>query len=70
MAKRIRSLRCPICRKVVKASDPEYPFCGDRCRLLDLGKWASGGYVISSPITDTSEDAPETKNPRASNDED
>jgi uncharacterized protein len=54
----------------VKASDPEYPFCGDRCRLLDLGKWASGGYVISSPITDTSEDAPETKNPRASNDED
>jgi endogenous inhibitor of DNA gyrase (YacG/DUF329 family) len=70
MAKRIRSLRCPICKKIVNAGDPEFPFCSDRCRLIDLGKWASGGYVISSPITDTSEDAPEVQNPRASNDED
>jgi hypothetical protein len=23
-----------------------------RCRVIDLGKWASGGYVISSPIHD------------------
>jgi endogenous inhibitor of DNA gyrase (YacG/DUF329 family) len=23
--------------------------------LIDLGKWASGGYVISSPLTDTSD---------------
>lgn len=29
-----------------------FPFCSDRCRLIDLGKWASGGYVISTPITD------------------
>jgi endogenous inhibitor of DNA gyrase (YacG/DUF329 family) len=33
-------------------TDPEFPFCSDRCRLIDLGKWASGGYVISTPITD------------------
>lgn len=34
-------------------SDSEYfPFCTDRCKLIDLGKWASGGYVISTPITD------------------
>jgi endogenous inhibitor of DNA gyrase (YacG/DUF329 family) len=29
-----------------------FPFCSDRCRIIDLGKWASGGYVISTPITD------------------
>ena len=29
-----------------------FPFCSDRCRLIDLGKWASGGYVISTPIND------------------
>jgi len=29
-----------------------FPFCSDRCRLIDLGKWASGGYLISTPITD------------------
>ena len=32
--------------------DPEFPFCSERCRLIDLGKWASGAYVVSTPITD------------------
>jgi hypothetical protein len=25
------------------------PFCSDRCRLIDLGNWASEKYVISTP---------------------
>lgn len=50
--KKLRSLRCPICRKIVLRSEPEFPFCSERCRLIDLGKWASGGYVISTPIND------------------
>jgi endogenous inhibitor of DNA gyrase (YacG/DUF329 family) len=39
----------------VKSTDPEFPFCSDRCRVIDLGKWASGAYVISSPTTDAEE---------------
>jgi endogenous inhibitor of DNA gyrase (YacG/DUF329 family) len=50
--KKVKSLRCPGCRTVVRASDEFFPFCSDRCRLIDLGKWASGGYKISSPILD------------------
>jgi len=50
--KKSRSLRCPTCRTIVMAGDQHFPFCSDRCRLIDLGKWASGGYVISTPITD------------------
>lgn len=50
--KRTLSLRCPTCKKLVLRSDPEFPFCSERCRLIDLGKWASEGYVISTPITD------------------
>jgi len=50
--KKVLSLRCPTCRKLVLRDDPAFPFCSERCRLIDLGKWASGGYVISSPITD------------------
>ena len=50
--KRVRSQRCPTCRKIVLRSDPEFPFCSERCRLIDLGKWASGGYVISTAIHD------------------
>jgi uncharacterized protein len=48
-------LRCPICKKGVQNSDPEFPFCSERCRLFDLGKWASGDYVIASPITEEDE---------------
>jgi uncharacterized protein len=53
--KRTLKLRCPICKKPVKSGDAEFPFCSERCRLIDLGKWASGAYVISSPVTDTSD---------------
>ncbi len=57
MAKKvIQSLRCPTCRKIVLASDPEFPFCSERCRIIDLGKWASGGYVISTPLNDPETD--------------
>jgi uncharacterized protein len=45
-------LRCPTCRKLVTKEDEHFPFCSDRCRLIDLGKWASGKYRISSPILD------------------
>ena len=50
--KRAASLRCPTCRKIVLAGEPDFPFCSDRCRVIDLGKWVSGGYVISTPIND------------------
>jgi endogenous inhibitor of DNA gyrase (YacG/DUF329 family) len=53
--KRALKLRCPICKKAVKSADAEFPFCSARCRTIDLGKWASGGYVISSPVSDTSD---------------
>ncbi len=56
MTKSIRSLRCPTCRKIVLTSDPEFPFCSERCRMIDLGKWASGGYVISTPLNDPETD--------------
>jgi hypothetical protein len=45
-------LRCPTCRTLVTKDDEYFPFCSDRCRLIDLGKWASGEYRISSPILD------------------
>ena len=53
--KRTVKIRCPICKKAVKSTDADFPFCSDRCRLIDLGKWASGSYVISSPVKDAEE---------------
>jgi len=36
----------------VLRTEAEFPFCSERCRLIDLGKWASGAYVVSTPIAD------------------
>ncbi len=52
MSKRLRSLRCPICKAPTPRSAPDFPFCSERCRLLDLGKWASGQYVIPGPMAE------------------
>jgi endogenous inhibitor of DNA gyrase (YacG/DUF329 family) len=50
-------MKCPICQKEVKFDDPNMPFCSDRCRLIDLGNWASGKYVIpGSPQSAPDED--------------
>ncbi|HEY7210291.1 MAG TPA: DNA gyrase inhibitor YacG [Bryobacteraceae bacterium] len=40
------TVRCPICKREVPFESPEMPFCSKRCRLLDLGNWASEKYVI------------------------
>jgi len=42
-------MKCPICRKEVAGGEPEYPFCSERCRLIDLGNWAAEKYKIPSP---------------------
>lgn len=37
---------------LVTPRDEDFPFCSDRCRKIDLGKWATGVYKISSPVLD------------------
>ena len=59
--KRVVKLDCPVCKKPVENTDPDFPFCSERCRLIDLGKWASGAYVISSPTQDVSDSAPDSR---------
>lgn len=69
--KKTRSLRCPTCRTLVLPGNDNFPFCSERCKLIDLGKWASGAYVISIPATDPEklENAQQEK-PGKSNDAD
>ncbi len=49
--------RCPTCKKEVDNpnNDPEgaqyFPFCSERCQLIDLGCWFDADYVISSEIS-------------------
>jgi len=40
-------LKCPHCGKWVEYGDTPYgPFCSERCRLIDLGKWIEEEYKI------------------------
>jgi endogenous inhibitor of DNA gyrase (YacG/DUF329 family) len=49
-------VRCPICRKPVSDDPPAdgaknyFPFCSERCKLIDLGRWLEGRYQI--PVQD------------------
>lgn len=46
--------KCPSCGRAVevKAPDSFRPFCSERCRLADLGKWLDGAYKISAPVSE------------------
>jgi uncharacterized protein len=63
--------QCPICRKPVdSAIHRDFPFCSERCRLLDLGNWASEKYVVSEPLFDEEgEETPEPDKRKSDNDE-
>ena len=58
--------KCPICDKVIPSGSSaddgkhrinaaHFPFCSERCRLIDLGTWLDEGYRISSgtQVSDT-----------------
>ena len=50
--KSAKIFKCPSCGMLVLLDNEDFPFCSDRCRKIDLGKWASGVYKISSPVLD------------------
>jgi uncharacterized protein len=47
MMKKERPKRCPACKKPTAwEGNPFRPFCSERCKLLDLGDWATERYRI------------------------
>jgi endogenous inhibitor of DNA gyrase (YacG/DUF329 family) len=47
-----RMVACPNCKNLSEfaSSNPFRPFCSERCKLIDLGVWASEGYAIPVAI--------------------
>jgi endogenous inhibitor of DNA gyrase (YacG/DUF329 family) len=58
-----RKVPCPTCGQpaVLAPFNPFRPFCSERCRLVDLGAWATEAYRIpAKPAEDEGEaDMPE-----------
>jgi len=54
-------IRCPICREwTTWEENPFRPFCSERCKLTDLGAWASESYRIASKEEEEEEDEQES----------
>ena len=50
---------CPVCKTEVREPDlsrnPLFPFCSERCKLIDLGRWLNGKYQI--PVDETAHES-------------
>jgi len=50
-------MKCPMCGKPAEWKDnPDRPFCSERCRIIDLGNWASEDYRVTIPLKDVDEE--------------
>ncbi|MFN0136250.1 MAG: DNA gyrase inhibitor YacG [Phycisphaerae bacterium] len=50
----MKSYVCCTCQKLcpLEGCLPAlYPFCSDRCKMADLGRWFRGDYVLSRELT-------------------
>jgi endogenous inhibitor of DNA gyrase (YacG/DUF329 family) len=59
MMKKTTIVSCPQCKKEVPWNNdsPYRPFCSERCKLIDLGQWATESYRIPQSESN-SEDEP------------
>lgn len=54
---KLRKVNCPQCGSTIAWSpdNPHRPFCSERCKLIDLGQWATEGYRIPQEHPDESQ---------------
>ena len=58
---RARLVSCPQCGRPTPwtFANPHRPFCSERCKMIDLGQWATESYRI--PTAESEHDQPEGK---------
>ncbi|SIS98899.1 DNA gyrase inhibitor YacG [Neptunomonas antarctica] len=54
----MKKIKCPQCAgpSLWDPSNSSRPFCSDRCKLIDLGAWASEEYKIPQQPSDEFDD--------------
>jgi endogenous inhibitor of DNA gyrase (YacG/DUF329 family) len=61
----VRTVPCPNCgaQAPYAPDNPWRPFCSERCKLIDLGAWASERYRVpdASPPEEPPQDEPAGK---------
>lgn len=55
-----RIIKCPTCRKAGDWFSGRWgPFCSERCRLIDLGRWLNEEHRILEPLETDGVPAPD-----------
>ena len=53
---------CPVCKNITTwEENPFRPFCSERCKLIDLGAWASDEYRIPGKPVDEADHSEENE---------
>jgi uncharacterized protein len=53
-------MRCPVChREFEPATSPALPFCSERCRTIDLGRWLGETYSLPTVPDPEADEIPE-----------
>ena len=57
---KIIKISCPYCRhETYWQNNPSRPFCSERCRLIDLGRWDNEEYAVAGEKAQEPEDDPD-----------
>ena len=53
-------VKCPTCGQPVTWIEASKfrPFCSERCKMIDLGAWASDRYVVPGGLAEQAEETP------------
>lgn len=65
--------KCPMCGSQTEGASlaelPWFPCCSERCKLVDLGRWLDGVYVIPGDVRQVEEETPPGPPPSAAQEE-
>ena len=55
-----------MCKKAgaPRGKNPTFPFCSDRCRRIDLGRWFGEEYRVASTPAEGDEQSPAAEDPK------
>jgi len=56
-----KKVACPRCGEpaLFSPENPWRPFCSERCKMIDLGAWATETYRVPGELVEPEDDSPE-----------
>lgn len=57
-------MRCPVCKREFESTtSPALPFCSERCRTIDMGRWLGEVYQLPTVPDPEADEMPDDESP-------